>query len=65
MEAQEKSPETKVYCGLGKFWNFFRNPSKRVNEFFLFLPDFFEFFENGETNKVGESYVQLFVAKLL
>jgi hypothetical protein len=27
MEAQEKSPETKVYCGLGKFWNCFRNPS--------------------------------------
>jgi hypothetical protein len=33
--------------------------------FLIIFPIFFDSFKNGLTGKAGESYVQLFVAKLL
>jgi hypothetical protein len=37
------------------------NPSKHLNNFFLYLPDFFDFFENGLTDKVGRCLPNVFL----
>jgi hypothetical protein len=41
-----------------------KRAGQKLNFLIIFLI-FFEFFEIGLTGKAGESYVQLFVAKLL
>jgi hypothetical protein len=41
MEAHKISPETMVYCGLGKIRNDLRKPLKTLKQFFLYVPDLF------------------------